>query len=106
MCWNRKVLVGAGVIALGVLVFAPRMFGAVSPLLALAICPLGMVLMMRAMAGSGNRCRTDAPTEPTTTRDPETEIVRLQAEIDRLRAEQATARPAARPAPPPPTGRP
>ena len=103
MCLNRKVLTAAGVVALGVLLFAPRMFGAVLPLLMVAICPLSMLLMMRAMSGSGNRCQTGGAARPASggyrRRDR-----RMQAEIDRLRAEVA-GRPAAQPIPPP-TARP
>jgi hypothetical protein len=103
MCLNRKVLTGAGVVALGVLLFAPRMFGAVLPLLMVAICPLSMLVMMRAMSGSRNRCQTGgAAGQPAA--DTDAEIVRMQAEIDRLRAE-AAGRPAGQPIPPP-TARP
>lgn len=88
MCLNRKVLTGAGMVALGVLLFAPRMFGDVLPLLMVAICPLSMLLMMRAMSGSGNRCQTgEGAGQPAA--DTDAEIVRMQAEIDRLRAEAA-----------------
>lgn len=88
-CFNRKVLTGAGVVALGVLLFAPRMLGAVLPLLVVAICPLSMLLMMRAMSGSGNRCQTGGSAGQPTARDADAEIATLQAEIDRLQAEKA-----------------
>lgn len=98
-CFNRKVLTGAGVVALGVLLLAPRMFGAVLPLLMVAICPLSMLLMMRAMSRSGNRCQTGGATGQPAARDTDAEIARLQAEIDRLRAEP-TGRPAEQTVPP------
>jgi uncharacterized membrane protein len=92
-CFNRKVLIGAGGVALGVLLLAPRMFGAVLPLLMVAICPLSMLIMMRAMSGSGNRCQSGGTASQPAARDTDVEVARLQAEIDRLRAEQ-TGRPA------------
>ena len=100
MCPNRKILTGAGMVALAVLLFAPRMFGAVLPLLLVAICPLSMLLMMRAMSGSGNRCQTGGAAGQPATRDTDAEIARLQADLDRLRAD--AARPNGQPIPPPP----
>ncbi|MGE0600612.1 MAG: DUF2933 domain-containing protein [Dehalococcoidia bacterium] len=51
MCFNWKVLAGLGVVAAGVLLFAPGAALAVLPLLLLAACPLSMVVMMFAMRG-------------------------------------------------------
>lgn len=62
MCLNRKVLIGAAVVGVGVGVwaFAPQAFGAALPLLVLAICPLSMLLMMKGMRESGgNTCHTE-----------------------------------------------
>lgn len=56
MCLNRNVLIGLGAIAVAVLLFAPNLFGAALPLLILAICPLSMIFMMRAMSGGGQSC--------------------------------------------------
>ena len=54
---NKRVLIGLGVVALGVLAFAPGMFKSVAPLLLFAACPLSMGVMMWAMArGSGASC--------------------------------------------------
>lgn len=61
MCLNRNVLIGLGTVAVAVLVFAPSLFGAALPLLALAACPLSMIFMMRAMSGSGQACSTRSP---------------------------------------------
>lgn len=98
MCFNRKVLAGLGVAALGVWLFAPSLLGRVLPLLVVAICPLSMLLMMRAMSGGTQQCQTGAKTAERDAGDSEAEIVRLQAEIDRLRAEHAAQPPP--PAPP------
>ena len=76
-CFNRNVLIGLGVVALGVLALRPEAIGAALPVLALLACPLSMVFMMRGM----NRAE---PAAPETT-DPE--VVRLRAEVDQLRAE-------------------
>jgi hypothetical protein len=104
MCFNRKVLAVLGAVALGVWLFAPRLLGPVLPLLAVAICPLSMLLMMKAMSGGARSCQTSAPTAQAEAGDTEAQIIRLQAEIDRLRAQQG-AQPPSQPAPPP-TGRP
>ena len=53
MCFNKKVLIGLAVVAVGVLLAAPELLGRALPLLFLAACPLSMVLMMRAMGGMG-----------------------------------------------------
>ena len=50
---NRNVLVGLAVVALAVLAVAPQSFGAILPLLILALCPLSMIFMMRGMGGHG-----------------------------------------------------
>ena len=104
MCVNRKVLAGLGVAALGVWLFAPGVMGSVLPLLVVAICPLGMLLMMRAMSGGTQRCQTNTRTAEQDATDTEGQIVRLQAEIDRLRAQQPASPPGQ--TAPPPTGRP
>ncbi len=97
-CFNPKVLGGLALTALAVFLFVPSAFSAVLPLLAVAACPLGMLLMMRGMAGG--RCRTtgsgagaerqgdaaDASSPKLTT---EAEIARLRSEVDQLKAEKA-----------------
>lgn len=102
MCLNRNVLIGLGVVALAVLVLAPDTFFAVLPFLVVLACPLSMVVMMRAMGGqggSGDRCRAGSSSRDesgdTVAVDSETssELVRLQAEVDQLRAELADKQP-------------
>ena len=90
MCFNWKVV--AGLIAAGVAVFtfAPDLIGAALPVLILAVCPLSMVMMMRAMSG-GSRCDTASKGtdgESNTATSPR-EVARLQAEIDQLRAQRS-----------------
>ena len=59
MCLNKRVLIGLGVVALGVLAVSPRTFGAVAPLLMMAACPLSMIFMMRTMNRDGASCGAD-----------------------------------------------
>jgi hypothetical protein len=88
MCFNRNVLIGLGVAALGVLVLAPDAFGAVLPLLVVLACPLSMVFMMRAMDRGAKQSSSPQDAKPTD--DPvSSELVRLQVEVDQLRAELA-----------------
>jgi len=101
MCLNKKVLIGLGVVALGVLAVSPRLLGAAGPLLLLAACPLSMVFMMRGMSGRGRNSEpgsqiADTPTAPAragvpvvaaTGRDHEAELRELQDEVNRLKAE-------------------
>ncbi|MGH2532800.1 MAG: heavy metal-binding domain-containing protein [Thermomicrobiales bacterium] len=55
MCFNKKVIGGLAIVALGVLVVAPNLFLTALPLLLVAACPLSMLLMGRAMMGGGQR---------------------------------------------------
>lgn len=91
-CFNKRVLIGLGVVALAVLAVSPRLFGAALPLLILAACPLSMVLMMRRMdhsregggagASASGSCGTRAGHS-----DQDAEVRELQEEVNRLRAE-------------------
>lgn len=50
MCLNWKVLVGLTIVAVGLsFVASPAAFAVALPFLLAAVCPLSMVLMMRAM---------------------------------------------------------
>lgn len=49
MCLNWKVLAGLALVAVGVGVYRPDLFGAALPILLLAACPLSMLWMMRSM---------------------------------------------------------
>lgn len=52
-CFNPKVLLGLGAVALGVLLFAPNLLASALPLLFVALCPLSMLIMMFGMRGMG-----------------------------------------------------
>jgi hypothetical protein len=97
-CFNPKVLGGLALTGFAVFVFAPSAFSAVLPLLAVAACPLGMLVMMRGMAGG--RCRTtgsgagkerqgEAADASSPALTAEAEIARLRAEVDQLKAEKS-----------------
>jgi len=89
MCFNWKVAAGLTAAGVAVFAFAPNLIGAALPVLIIAACPLSMIVMMRAMSG-GNRCDTASngtDSESTTATTP-SEVTRLQAEIDQLRAER------------------
>jgi hypothetical protein len=94
MCFDKRVLVGLGVVAVALLAFAPQTLGAAAPFLVMAACPLSMVVMMRAMNGR-DRCGTpemqqtseaDAAPAPTHV-DAEPRLRELEEEVNRLRAE-------------------
>lgn len=80
-CFNKKVLIGAGVAALALLAVSPATAVAALPVLILAVCPLSMLLMMRGM-----RCGITGEAD----RDAEraAEIASLHEEINVLKARQ------------------
>jgi hypothetical protein len=89
MCFNWKVAAGITAARDAVFAFAPNLIGAAVPVLIIAACPLSMVVMMRAMSG-GSRCdpaSNGTASEANTDATP-SEVARLQAEIDQLRAER------------------
>lgn len=81
-CLNWKVLGVLGAIGVAVYVLAPGVAAAAVPLLVLAVCPLSMLVMMRAM-GSTRRCEPAAGGT-----DASDELARLRAEVEALRAER------------------
>ena len=96
MCFNKKVVVGLALTALGLLAVAPNVFGAALPLLLMAACPLSMTLMMRRMGGQP-ACRTNAgaaaeTATPATSSADAAELQALRDEVARLRAERAPDR--------------
>jgi len=56
-CFNPKVLIGLGVVAVVILLISPKTFFAALPLLILAICPISMVVMMLMMNKSHGQQR-------------------------------------------------
>ncbi|MDA8283196.1 MAG: hypothetical protein M0Z42_07865 [Actinomycetota bacterium] len=107
-CLNRKVIAALAVVAVAVFAVDPHLFGRIFPLLLFAICPLSMLLMMRAMSGNkasggmggmggmsgcssmsnGNGALAGTASGP----QPDAEVARLRAELDQLRAERSSSR--------------
>jgi hypothetical protein len=92
-CFNPKILGGLALTGLAVFLVAPSVFSAVLPLLAVAACPLGMLVMMKGMAGGQSRTTgTERQGEAADASPPalatEAEIARLRAEVDQLKAEK------------------
>ncbi|WP_331753168.1 DUF2933 domain-containing protein (plasmid) [Streptomyces sp. NBC_00637] len=100
-CLNKKVVIGLGAVAAGLLLLRPAWAVAALPLLILAICPLSMIFMMRGMNGNdqkgqkGASCGTGAKTQASGTHTATTEadlgkqITDLQGELRLLKAASA-----------------
>jgi hypothetical protein len=78
-CFDKRVWIGAGVLAAALLLTDPRLGWAALPVLAGLACPVSMVLMMRRM-GSDQARGTDPADGGRAA-----EIARLRQEIDQLR---------------------
>ena len=76
MCLNWKVLGGLAVAGLGIVLFAPGLFGRALPILLLAACPISMLVMMATMK---------RPTTPAPASD---DIDALQAQLAQLTDQQ------------------
>lgn len=82
-CMNPTILGSLAVVGVAVYVLAPSAVSTAAPLLLLLACPLSMVGMMAAM----DRGRRPQPAEPQAAAiDDPSEVVRLRAEVDQLRA--------------------
>lgn len=59
-CFDKRVIGGlaAVAVAVAVMLFPPSAFGRVLPVLVMAACPIGMLLMMRG--ATGGACRRPA----------------------------------------------
>ena len=95
MCLDKRVLGGLALVAVGVLVVAPNLFIAALPLLLLAICPLSMLFMGRAMMGGGQRHQVDAPQpidvpyRTVSAPNGDERIAQVQDQLETLREQQA-----------------
>lgn len=88
MCFDKRVLIGLGVVAAGVLVFAPTYFWTNLPILALLACPLSMLFMMRRMGGQkGGQCSTTSARGEQAGQEGGAELLRLQDEINTLKGQ-------------------
>lgn len=73
-CLNGKVVAGLAVMGIGLWALAPGLVSSALPLLVLAICPLSMLFMMRAMRGQQD---SPAPRE-----EPQPETAPAPAQVD------------------------
>ena len=78
-CFNRNVLIGLAAVAAALFFIVPSGRGAL-PLLAVAACPLSMIVMMGGMAKIGANKMTGG----TASQTPQEEIAVKDAEIARL----------------------
>lgn len=84
MCFDRRVLAGLALVAVGLWVVAPQLVLAALPLLLLAACPLSMLFMSRMTMRESN----DAAVKPNAAdrlSELEREQARLASEISRAR---------------------
>lgn len=91
MCFDRRVVVGLGVLALAIWLLAPQFLLAALPLLVLLACPLSMVLMAWMMRGE-MRGKPDAGAGVDRLVALEREQARLATEIARTRGELEAGR--------------
>ena len=99
-CFDKRVWIGLGVVAVGLLVVDPRAGWGALPVLAVLACPVSMLFMMRGMR-QGTGSATAAPGGEsaggarTAQGDRAAEIARLRREIGQLRAQAGDVTPAA-----------
>jgi hypothetical protein len=84
-CLNWKVIGALAALGAAIYLVAPGVAAAAVPLLVLTVCPLSMLLMMRAMGSMGS-CTTRPDGSPT--QADADEVARLRAEVAALRAER------------------
>ena len=91
MCFDRRVLVSLGVLAVAIWLLAPQFLLAALPVLVLLACPLSMLLMAWMMRGE-MRGTHGATTGADRLAALEREQTRLETEIARTRAELEAGR--------------
>lgn len=97
MCFDKRVLIGLGVVALGVLAVSPDLLRTIGPMLLFAACPISMLFMMRGMSGTASSCDTKTGSEQSAqaattlgsapASEGDRELRALRDEVQRLRAE-------------------
>jgi len=84
MCIKKKVVIGLAAAGVALYLIAPGAIGAAVPLLILAICPLSMIVMMRAM--SSGQAKSASPDQ-----DKSSDVDEVRAEVERLRLQKHSA---------------
>lgn len=82
MWWNKNVIAGVAAAAVVIYLFAPGSVGAAWPLILFAVCPLAMLLMMRAM--SGGHSKHAGVSDAAERRAIDDQLARLQTEVAEL----------------------
>jgi uncharacterized membrane protein len=80
MCLNWKVLVGLVAVGLAIYAVAPDMVVAALPILLLALCPLSMLFMMKAMHGNQGETQGKPQVLQETDETREEDLTRLRAQ--------------------------
>ncbi|MDP8930602.1 MAG: DUF2933 domain-containing protein [Actinomycetota bacterium] len=70
MCINKKVVAGLAAVGFGIWWLAPGVIGAALPLLLLALCPLSMLLMMKAMGSMNGQPQAESTGATTSAGEP------------------------------------
>ena len=83
-CFDKRVWIGLGVLAAGLVVFAPHLGWVALPVLAGLACPLSMLMMMRGMR-HGATCAPDPQAAGQAGPGRAGEIARLRRDIDDLK---------------------
>lgn len=96
MCFNRNVIAGLAVTAIGIFVVAPNLVGSALPLLLVAACPLSMLFMGKMMGGrdaapAAIESRSDQPLRSSAEAriDRNEQVAQVQAELQRLERQRA-----------------
>ena len=85
MCLNWKVIGGLSVVGLGIWLVAPNLIAAAIPVLLIAVCPLSMLMMMKAMDGGHRSSQSsDAGIDDGVAPSREVRIAELQAQREML----------------------
>ena len=94
MCIDKRVIGAVAIAAVGLLLVAPQLITSALPVLLIAICPLSMLLMGKAVMSGGQRISTTASepieasyrTVPTLDRDQQ--VAHLQVQLRAVRDQQ------------------
>src|SRR3990170_6175211 len=96
MCFDRRVLVGLGAVAVGVWLLAPQLFLAALPVLIVLACPLSMLAMAWMMRGEMGGAKPGTAADRLVALEHKrdglsSEIAKVRGELDRV-AEPAEPR--------------